>query len=156
MRYSIILTMVTTIVLLSMGCQEKHLADSNRKSRAEAERDFEEELKDRIAMTEEHLAVYRTNGYVTFKISPNDASIHINGGDIGTVPSHILIPSGTYNIKAVWPDGSFAQKNVFVLPALQAPTSYDWQFEYSNSGAKSNIKYNAPLHKTEVSFIKPK
>jgi len=156
MKYAILLATVVTFVLSSTGCQETHRADSDSRSFAQAQKDFEKELKDKIAMTEQHLATYRTNGYVIFKVEPSGASIYINDGDIGTVPSHILIPSGTYHIKAVWPDGRFIEKKLFVLPALQAPTAYDWKFEHSDRGVKSSINYNAPLHKTEVVLVKPK
>jgi hypothetical protein len=74
MKYSILLAILVTVVLLSTGCQEKHGTDSSRRSSTQAKEDFEQELKEKIAMTEQHLAIYRTNGYVTFKIEPSDAS----------------------------------------------------------------------------------
>jgi hypothetical protein len=146
MKHSILVVMLMMALLFTIGCKDKA---------EQAYEDFEEELKDKMAMTEQYLAPYRTNGSVVFKVLPNDASIYINDGEIGVNPKHVLIPAGTYQMKAVWPDGSSVDKKLFVLPALQAPPSFDWKFERRNKRAKSNIHFNAPLHKTEVSFIKP-
>jgi len=146
MKHSILLTPLAIALVFTIGCKDK----SER-----ALENFEKELAAKMAMTEQHLALYRTNGSVVFTVEPNDASIYINDGELGINPKTLLIPSGTYHMKAVWPDGSTVDKKLFVLPALQAPPSFDWTFEHNAKTAKSNIHFNAPLHKTGVSFIKP-
>jgi len=156
MKYSIPIAVFLIASFLAVGCRETNPRRS-RNSHAEAQKQFEQELEAKMAMSDQYLAPYRTNGYVIFKTEPNDASLYINDGEIGIAgASHILIPAGTYRIKAVWPDGSSVEKNVFVLPALQEPPSYSWNFERDAGGEKTNIKFNAPLHKTEIALNKPK
>jgi len=143
-----------SIVLISVGCQETHQVNRSA-SAVQAEKDFEKTLQDAITASERFLTPYRTNGLVIFKIKPKGAAIYINDGEIGFNVSRLLIPAGTYHMRAVWPNGSSVEKKVFVLPALQEPPSYNWKFERSAWKGKSSIDFNAPLHKTEIVLNKP-
>ena len=151
---------------LQLGCEDNNYSSSRRstnQSRIEndkAEKEFEAELQAKIDKTEAMLEPYRKNGLLKVKLTPGDGEIYIENGLVTIPQKGLMLPVGTYDITAVWPDGKRTSKKVFVTPALQQMVSYKWDFKRNTNGGsgnqKSNITFDAPFSPTEVALLKPK
>jgi hypothetical protein len=147
------------LCLFISGCKDNTTKQA-RLENEKAEKEFAAELQAKMEQTETMLEPYRKNGRVEVKLTPSDGEIYIDNGLVTIPKKGLMLPVGTYDIKAVWPDGKQTSKKVFVTPALQQMVSYKWDFKRNTSGAsgnqKANISFNAPLSSTEVALVKPK
>jgi hypothetical protein len=151
---------------LQLGCDDNNYRSSGRSTKQlrleneQAEKEFDAELQARIDQTEAMFEPYRNNGLVKVKLAPSDGVIYIDNGLVTIPKKGLMLPVGTYDIKAVWPDGKQTIKKVFVTPALQQIISYDWNFSRNTNGGsgneKAHISFNAPLSPTEVALVSPK
>jgi hypothetical protein len=163
--FSICLLFVFAVSLL-LGCEDNNYRSSGRSAKQlrleneQAEKEFATELQAKIDQTEAVFEPYRKNGLVKVKLAPSDGEIYIDNGLVTIPKKGLMLPVGTYDIKAVWPDGKQTSKKVFVTPALQQIISYKWNFSRNTNGGsgnqKVNISSNAPLSPTEVALVKPK
>jgi len=161
--YTICLLCVISL-LLQFGCERNDGSTdaSIRRMKYQdkkAEKEFEAELKATMEKTELMFKPYRDNGLVKVTLNPADGEIYIDDGLVTIPKKGLMLPVGKYEIKAVWQDGKYVTKKVFVTPALQELISYNWDFKRNTNGGsgnqKSNIKINAPLSPTEVALVKP-
>ncbi len=158
---SIFITIVILVICaVCVGCKKNRPVSGRQMQRNldRAGREFDKELLEKIELTERGLASYNNRGLLEIDIQPADGTLLINDGEVGLSDDPLFLPVGTYTFEAVWPDGSRTSRKIFVKPCLGI-TSYDWDFSSESSGSsgnrKSNIKFNAPLHKTKVQLIKP-
>lgn len=154
------------ILPLQLSCKDNDSYTSSGKSAArmraenkKAKEKFEYELHSTIQKTEAQLEPYRKNGMLKVKLTPQNGEVYINDGMVTIPEKGLMLPVGTYDVKAVWPDGKEITKKVFLTPALQQMPSYSWKFNRNTSGGSgnqdSNISINAPLSPTEVNLTKP-
>ncbi len=161
--YSICLLSVFAL-LLQPGCEGNDhstgiSSNQNERELDQSKKEFDVELQARIKQTEAQFEPYRKNGLVKVTLTPDNGEIFIDNGFVGISKKGLMLPVGTYEIKAVWPDGKQTNKTVFVTPALQQVISWKWNFERNTNGGsgneKSNMHFDAPLSPTEVTFVKP-
>ena len=153
-------------ITLQLGCNDREHPPTGKSAKQlrlesdKAEKEFEAELQKRIEQTEATLKPYRTNGLLKVKLTPGEGEVYIDDGLVTIPQKGLMLPIGTYKVKAVWPDGKQVSKKVFLTPALQQMVSYKWDYSRNSRGGSgnqdSNISFNADLSPTEVNLEKPK
>lgn len=125
----------------------------------EFEKEFSRELKTKKQEVDRMLEPYSKNGLLKVTTEPSDAEIYIDDGLVTIPDKGLMLPIGTYTLKAVWRDGKEISRKVFVTPALQHAVSWNWKASRNVDGGsgseKSNINFDATLSPTMVTLIKP-
>lgn len=162
----VLLVLSLCVFLTQPGCDDRHAKVSHRSTQSQfekenerAEAEFDANFRQKMLQTEKMFEPYRNNGLVKVTLKPKNAEIYIDGG-LATIPEKgLMLPIGTYTIKALWPDGDHATKKVFVTPALQQVISWKWNMSRNTRGdsgnSKANISFDAPLSPVNVTLTKP-
>ena len=98
---------------------------------------------------------WRDLGVVDAQVSPAGATLLIDGGQYLDQPDQIVVPVGTHEFKAVWPDGKEATQKVYVGPAR---VTMNFNYRFGHSGGSLRAAWDSKgseVHKTVVQLQKP-
>ena len=112
---------------------------------------FQQQLDNVLAT----LAQYKDLGLVDAHVSPGDATLLIDGGEYVDKRDEILLPVGTHEFRAVWPDGREANQSVYVGPAR---VTMNINFHFKQTGSSAGAEWDSKgseVRKTVVSLQKP-